>query len=65
MHFAFISTHSQYTKTFDTGNSNAYCIRSAITIRPMISGSSRELSDDEEAKGETKLTKNMDPVDAK
>ncbi|KAI4301919.1 hypothetical protein L6164_035155 [Bauhinia variegata] len=33
--------------------------------RPTTSGSSRELSDDDEAEGETEMTENMDPADAK
>ncbi|KAF7817835.1 Light-inducible protein CPRF2 [Senna tora] len=36
-----------------------------VTTRPTTSGSSRELSDDEEAEGEIDMTENMDPADAK
>ncbi|KAL6139319.1 hypothetical protein ACLB2K_064596 [Fragaria x ananassa] len=39
--------------------------RSAVPIRQATSGSSRELSDDEEVEGETAMTENMDPTDAK
>ncbi|XP_029126966.1 light-inducible protein CPRF2 [Cajanus cajan] len=37
----------------------------AVAMRPTISGSSRELSDDEEADGEINMSENMNPLDAK
>ncbi|KAL2345790.1 hypothetical protein Fmac_007075 [Flemingia macrophylla] len=37
----------------------------AVAMRPTISGSSRELSDDEEAEGEINMSENMNPADAK
>ncbi|KAI4350061.1 hypothetical protein L6164_010586 [Bauhinia variegata] len=36
-----------------------------VAARPTTSGSSRELSDDDEAEEETEMTENMDPADAK
>lgn len=39
--------------------------RSGVPIRQATSGSSRDLSDDEEIEGETAMTENMDPTDAK
>jgi len=36
-----------------------------VAMRPTISGSSGEQSDDEEAEGEINMTGNMTPVDAK
>ncbi|CAL0316602.1 unnamed protein product [Lupinus luteus] len=37
----------------------------AVVIRPSTSGSSRELTDDEEMEGETDMNDNMDPADVK
>ncbi|KAK7269205.1 hypothetical protein RIF29_21923 [Crotalaria pallida] len=37
----------------------------AVAVRPSTSGSSRDLSDDEEAEGETDMNDNMDPADVK
>ncbi|CAL0300028.1 unnamed protein product [Lupinus luteus] len=37
----------------------------AVAIRPSTSGSSRELSDDEDMEGETDMNDNMDPADVK
>ncbi|XP_054803019.1 light-inducible protein CPRF2-like isoform X2 [Prosopis cineraria] len=37
----------------------------AIANKPTTSGSSRELSDDDDVEGETEMTENMDPADAK
>lgn len=37
----------------------------AVAVRPSTSGSSRELSDDEEAEGETDMNENTDPADVK
>ncbi|KAM2139401.1 hypothetical protein ACFX1Q_011319 [Malus domestica] len=39
--------------------------RSAIPVRQATSGSSREMTDDEEAEGETAMNENMDPADVK
>ncbi|KAM5561586.1 light-inducible protein CPRF2 [Rosa sericea] len=39
--------------------------RSGASLRQATSGSSRELSDDEEVEGETAMTENMDPTDVK
>lgn len=39
--------------------------RSAVPVRQATSGSSRELSDDEDIEGETAMTENMDPADVK
>ncbi|KAG6645450.1 light-inducible protein CPRF2-like [Carya illinoinensis] len=39
--------------------------RPGIPAKPTTSGSSRELSDDEEVEGENELSENMDPADAK
>lgn len=36
-----------------------------IQVRPTTSGSSRDLSDDDEVEGETETNDNMDPADAK
>ncbi|KAL5098593.1 hypothetical protein RYX36_002920 [Vicia faba] len=36
-----------------------------VAIRPSTSGSSRELSDDDEAEGETNMNDNTDPADVK
>ncbi|PON73830.1 Basic-leucine zipper transcription factor [Parasponia andersonii] len=38
---------------------------SVVPLRTTTSGSSREQSDDEELEGETEITENMDPTDAK
>ncbi|KAH7543244.1 hypothetical protein FEM48_Zijuj02G0164000 [Ziziphus jujuba var. spinosa] len=38
---------------------------SGVVVRPSTSGSSREQTDDEENDGETEMTENMDPTDAK
>ncbi|KAK7277828.1 hypothetical protein RJT34_22845 [Clitoria ternatea] len=37
----------------------------AVAVRPSTSGSSRELSDDDDAEGETSMNDNVDPADAK
>lgn len=37
----------------------------AIQVKSTTSGSSRDLSDDDELEGETETTQNMDPTDAK
>ncbi|EEF31109.1 light-inducible protein CPRF2 [Ricinus communis] len=39
--------------------------KSVVPLKPTTSGSSREQSDDDENEGETELTENMDPTDAK
>ncbi|BFG37152.1 hypothetical protein CerSpe_234260 [Prunus speciosa] len=39
--------------------------KSAVPVRQATSGSSRELSDDEDIEGETAMTENMDPADVK
>ncbi|KAM1353996.1 hypothetical protein FF1_033580 [Malus domestica] len=39
--------------------------KSAIPVRQATSGSSREMTDDEEAEGETAMNENMDPADVK
>ena len=38
---------------------------SGLQGRPATSGSSREDSDDDDLEGETEMTDNMDPADAK
>jgi len=38
---------------------------SGLQGRPATSGSSREQSDDDDLEGETEMTDNMDPADAK
>ncbi|OVA20845.1 Basic-leucine zipper domain [Macleaya cordata] len=38
---------------------------SGVQVRPTTSGSSREQSDDDDLEGETEMTENMDPTDAK
>lgn len=39
--------------------------KTVVAIRPSTSGSSRELSDDDEAEGETDMNDNTDPADVK
>jgi hypothetical protein len=39
--------------------------KSAVTVKPTTSVSSRELSEDDENEAETELTENMQPADAK
>lgn len=39
--------------------------KSGASTKPTTSGSSRELSEDDENEGETEMTENMDPSDAK
>ncbi|KAF8401784.1 hypothetical protein HHK36_012730 [Tetracentron sinense] len=39
--------------------------KAGVQVRPTTSESSRELSDDDELEGETEITENMDPADAK
>lgn len=39
--------------------------KAAIPVKSATSGSSRELSDDDELEGDTETTQNMDPTDAK
>ncbi|XP_043712499.1 light-inducible protein CPRF2-like [Telopea speciosissima] len=39
--------------------------KSGVQAKPTTSGSSREQSDDDELEGETEITENMDPADAK
>ena len=38
---------------------------SVVPLMPATSGSSRDQSDDDELEGETEITENMDPADAK
>lgn len=37
----------------------------SVAMRPTMSGSSREQTDDDEAEGEINMTGNMNPADAK
>jgi hypothetical protein len=39
--------------------------KSAVTVKPTTSVSSRDLSEDDENEAETELTENMQPADAK